>query len=166
MYTVKGVKTFRGMDTHGYNATLYRGKKKVAFLIEEGNGGELNINWADWQQPRVPISTFGHDGTEYKWNGTPEEELLYAHVRARSKDDHRIDKSEVDMFLAGLVDDFENDKRFKKMCKTKTLFRVKGDPEGEWRVISHPFGEKVREFLEKTHGDKLEEVMNTREGYQ
>jgi len=42
-YSVKKVIEFEGMDGSGYNATLYRGSKKIAFIIDEGNGGELIV---------------------------------------------------------------------------------------------------------------------------
>ena len=44
-FTLKGLKTFMGMDCPGINANLYYNNKKVAQLIDDGNGGCLNINW-------------------------------------------------------------------------------------------------------------------------
>lgn len=46
-YTVKGIKTFVGMEGHGYNATLYRDGKKVAFVIDDASGGPLQVEWTD-----------------------------------------------------------------------------------------------------------------------
>ena len=44
-FTVKGLKTFIGREGHGVNANLYYKGKKVAFLLDSGNGGELDIDW-------------------------------------------------------------------------------------------------------------------------
>jgi len=52
-FDIKGFKTFRGMEGGGFNATLTLNKKDVAFLMDEGNGGELRIEWKEghWKMP-------------------------------------------------------------------------------------------------------------------
>lgn len=42
-YTVKNVKFFNSRNGYGFNATLYRDGKKIANVIEEGNGGQLRL---------------------------------------------------------------------------------------------------------------------------
>ena len=44
-FSVKGLKTFIGREGHGVNANLYYKGKKVAFLLDSGNGGCLDIDW-------------------------------------------------------------------------------------------------------------------------
>ena len=44
-FTLKGVKTFIGREGYGVNTTLYYEGKKVAFLLDSGNGGELRVDW-------------------------------------------------------------------------------------------------------------------------
>jgi len=44
-FSVKGVKTFRGMEGYGINANLYYENKKIAFLLDSGNGGCMDIDW-------------------------------------------------------------------------------------------------------------------------
>ena len=44
-YTIKGVKTFRGMEGQGFNATLCRDGKPVAHVDDEGCGGCYNWRW-------------------------------------------------------------------------------------------------------------------------
>lgn len=44
-YSVKGITTFVGMEGHGYNATLYRDGKAVAFAIDDASGGPLSVEW-------------------------------------------------------------------------------------------------------------------------
>jgi hypothetical protein len=46
-YTAKGVKTFKGMEGIGVNANIYLGKKKIAEVIDSGDGGCLNIDYVD-----------------------------------------------------------------------------------------------------------------------
>lgn len=38
-YTLKGIKTFDGMEGGGYEANLYLGKKKIASAFNGGDGG-------------------------------------------------------------------------------------------------------------------------------
>jgi len=45
-YEVKAVKFFIGIEGQGYNANLYRNGKKVAFVIDAGDGGCVTIQWA------------------------------------------------------------------------------------------------------------------------
>ena len=47
LYSVKGVKTFRGHHGYGFNATLYMGKKKVAVAVELATGGDMEFQLED-----------------------------------------------------------------------------------------------------------------------
>lgn len=51
MLQVKNVKSFVGMEGHGFNCSLYIDGKKVAFVIDEANGGEFHYQW-DGKTPR------------------------------------------------------------------------------------------------------------------
>lgn len=44
-YTVTGVKSFRGREGYGFNATLHRDGRKVAHVIDDGNGGCYRYEW-------------------------------------------------------------------------------------------------------------------------
>jgi len=80
-YNVKNIKSFMGTDGPGFNATLYRGKKRVATLIDSGCGGEVNIQWLDWEEEDVEIENKVR-GKVYKFRGTPEEKNLYDHINS------------------------------------------------------------------------------------
>tara|TARA_Y100000114_G_scaffold59725_1_gene54724 strand:- start:2189 stop:2596 length:408 start_codon:yes stop_codon:yes gene_type:complete len=41
MYTIKSVKFFDTLDGGGFNCTLYKDNKKVAYVYDEGCGGSL-----------------------------------------------------------------------------------------------------------------------------
>lgn len=43
---------------------------------------------------------------------------------------------------------------------TKTLVRMKGDPDGELQVYSVAFSPEVKARLSDRHGDKIEFFMN------
>ena len=44
-FSIKAIKTFVGREGYGINANLYYNNKKVAFLLDSGNGGCLDIDW-------------------------------------------------------------------------------------------------------------------------
>ena len=50
-------------------------------------------------------------------------------------------------WTAAIVEDFENEKRLKRLCKTKTLFRLAADPQGQYRSLKCPYEPRGREWL-------------------
>ena len=46
-YSAKGIKTFKGMEGIGVNANIYLGKKKIAEVIDSGDGGCLHVEYMD-----------------------------------------------------------------------------------------------------------------------
>src|SRR5687768_17542817 len=52
-YEAKGIKTFRGQEGEGYNASLYRDGKKVAFVIDDASGGMLDVEWLDRKEEQL-----------------------------------------------------------------------------------------------------------------
>jgi len=140
-YNVKGVKSFRGMEGYGFNATLYRGKIKIAFVIDEANGGCYH----------------------YDWFNRAEDKILRDHCESLPKEvvyDMEI-AVDSDMLVGALVDKYENDKRFSRLCKKSTLFRLKGDPDDGYQVYKNtPYNEFMKKFLIDKYGDTLEEILN------
>ena len=141
-YSVKGVKSFRGMEGQGFNATLYRGKIKIAFVIDEANGGCYH----------------------YDWFNRAEEKILMDYCESLPKeavyDDMEI-SVDPDMLVGALVDKYENDKKFSRLCKTSTVFRLKGDPDGQYQVYKKvPFNEAMRKLLMEKYGDTIEDILN------
>jgi hypothetical protein len=53
-------------------------------------------------------------------------------------------------------------KQLKQWCKKQTIFRLKGDEPGCWRVIKHTFVPEVKADLQKLYGDELDEIANER----
>lgn len=161
-YEVRNVKGFMGMDVPGYNATLYRDGVKVALVIDEGSGGETQFQWLDWQAPKVEVPWQDYQGKPWSVHCTPEEAKLYEFIRGKTWDSKVSGKVQMDigMFVSGLVDEYENAKRFKRICKDKVLFRVKGDKADEWRTIKAAFSKRVKDYIVSKYGDQLEAIMN------
>ena len=72
-YSVKNIKTFIGNEGHGFNATLYCKGKKVAFLIDHAQGGEIDIDWDDFKEPKITVGLKSSKGDVFPMNCTPNE---------------------------------------------------------------------------------------------
>jgi len=158
-YEVKNVKSFRGREGYGFNASLYRDGKRVAHVDDEGNGGCYRYHWLDWEAGRVEIPTTVN-GKDFMLKVTREQKAFMEHVKAAGK---YGDFEPEDSCVAELVDEYEANKQYKKWCKKSIVFRLKGDEEGKWRMLRAKYGDKrAVQFLKDKYGDKLEEILNER----
>ena len=165
-YEVRNVKGFTGEDCPGFNASLYCDGQKVAFVIDSGNGGELTFQWTDRNEPKVDIKWVNHKDEEIVFKGTPEEAKIHNLLFGQKMEFEgklRGQKS-LELFVAELVNEVENNRRFKRLCKTKTLFQVKGDEKGSYRVIKQIYSKRIRDFIERTYGDQVEVILNEKFG--
>lgn len=131
-YTVKGIKTFVGMEGHGYNASLYRDGKLVAFVIDDASGGPLQVEWKDHAAGKVAVQTKDHKGDPRTVRMTPEEKALHEHATAMPPsvcdwvDPDTGKPAELDMtselFIEGLVNDALLLKDVAKMTRGKVAF--------------------------------------------
>lgn len=176
-YSVKGVKKFMGSDCPGYNATLMWGKTKVAFVIEAGDGGPLDIQWLDSMAPRVTRTVHYDDGrAEFTCHMTPEAAALRDYLddmeeRDPPKDDSIEERYKYDMecFISGLVAAKNEDARRKRFVKTETrrcehmtVFRLASDvgTEVNYRSLKNDYRPFIRENLIAKYGDDLIEIVN------
>jgi hypothetical protein len=165
MYSVKNVKTFRGMDTEGFNATLCREKVKVAECVNDGHGGETFFRWFDYDAPRVLIAIFvrEREGETREISVTPEEALFYQYCQSLpdytlyvgiegTAPVHRVHSP--DIVIDELVNDFINARRFKRLCKNHIVFRMEARSytEGEWDSIKTVFSPESKERIIARYG--------------
>jgi hypothetical protein len=54
--------------------------------------------------------------------------------------------------------------RMLKECKNKTLFRLKTDKPGSYRICPFPFSKAVKDAFVKKYGDQIEEFLNEKLG--
>lgn len=165
-YEVKNVKGFMGMDCPGFNATLYRDGVKVAFLIDDGNGGEVSFDWVDRSGPRVEVPWVNHQNEAIVIRGcTVEEGKLYDFLRGKTWNmgpelGGKDIQTDPGYFVSELVGEFEDAKRFNRLCKTKVLFRLKTDKKGEWRTFKGAFTKQIKDWIVSKYGDQVESIMN------
>lgn len=139
-YNVKGIKSFIEMEGYGFNATLYRDKKKVAFIIDSAQGGEYDYQWYDKAEEKI-LSDYCASLPKY---------TAYDMEMSVSPDS----------LLAELVDTYENKKRFARLCKTNTLIRLKGDADGEYHKFKYPYNDAMKKHLKDKYGDTVIEILN------
>ncbi len=140
-YEIKGLKTFNGMEGKGYNANLFRDGKKVAEVIDSGDGGMVSVReivFGEVKRIKQEISgKFIDLGEEFQNKKVP---------------------MDVSTYMAQLVEEFE----MKKLCRKYTLMRFKGDSEGSYRKLSLPFTPEVKDVMLRQYGDHIIEFINER----
>ena len=146
MYSVNGVKSFKGREGDGFNANLLKDGKKIAFVIDSANGGMFDYEWVDRKS---------NDAQEFNnyLKTLPEEDTPYGKM-----------KVDADLFVAKLVGQFEDDRNVKRWCKTQVVFTVKGDRFGEYRTLKMIYKgneSKAKEYIESKYGMDYS-IMNVR----
>lgn len=151
VYSLRRIKTFRGMDGQGLNAELLRDGNVVAFLVDEGCGGMMHFDWAD-----------------RKGGVSSEEELFEAFIaaeKAKMPEGKRYasGSSERDYFngetwVNKTVDAMLNDKKFRKLCKTHVVFQV-GAKIGSEEFLSVK-GLDLRSHIEQKYAGQKLRILN------
>ena len=96
----------------------------------------------------------------YHWNDHAVGAKIEAH--AKSVDASGYNFEHLDRLLDGMISKAQEEKQFKRWCKTRVVFRLKGDKDGEWRNIKLLYNKAIhRPQLEKRYPN-LEEVLNER----
>ena len=161
-YSVKNVKTFEGHDGTGFNATLYRGKKKIAKIIDTAHGGEYEYQWEDYTN-RVEVQSRHYDGKMYSHLATVEEGLLQEVINELPKYKGYDIYPSMDCVVSNLVDSCELNKTLKKKCKKQTLFLIEGDNINDgYRSTNSPYSDRVKLFLDGKYGTSIKEIINER----
>lgn len=168
-YSVNGIKTFRGMEGHGFNANLLADGKKVCFIMDEGNGGCYSYEWADNKEPKVNGQHRQISGVMMDYPMTPAEKAFNDYINAMPAYDNPWHKGEKsyhtdDCVIGKFVDEAEGEKFLKGKCKKLTLFTLKGDKVGEFRTINADYKMHkmvIRQKLDAKYGRDYE-IINER----
>lgn len=148
-YTLKGVKTFRGRDGIGLNATLCRDGKEVAFLVDEGCGGMVFFQWNDRMHGKSPEEDLFQAFIETERAKIPADKVNEHGMNERERFDG-------EMWVNALVDEMENAKRLRRLSKTHTLYQIGAEIGGEDFWKRKGVGPQVRAAIEKGHpGEKV-----------
>lgn len=136
--TLKSIKVHNDMseETACFSATVYVNGKKVGTAKNDGRGG-CNDYWIDKDISLKALFDWAEQET-----GETFESL--------------------DWYLYGLIDKWEQEKTFKRWCKTQTVFQLKGDAEGEYRTVKMPYSPQIVKAIKAKYGNELTEILNER----
>jgi hypothetical protein len=147
-YTVGQIISFSTDNGPGFSACLYENGRMVAVVMD------------DEEQPGFLL---------YRWRERDARRRLLDYVEGRGLfpdlagfDPQNLRVARADRFVAELVDADLSERNFRNLCTQKTLFRLSGDAEGEYRSLSNPWSPQARAYLIETFGDRLIEVLNER----
>ena len=158
-YTVAKVKTFTGRGGRGYSAQLLFDGKVVADAFNEGNGGDVNLDWHD-KSKRVPLTVVEKPGSPIAHFWPEEAKLLqFCKGQTRSFLDEIFDLT-IYLYVGELVDNFVLEKELRRKCKTKTCFRLKSSGSDTYMCYSAVYTKEVQDTLKKRYGDDLELIYN------
>ena len=72
-------------------------------------------------------------------------------------------RPDADTLIGDILNAYLDAKRFNRLMKNKTVFRLKDDNVGDWRTLNGgPYSPAAKEWLVKKYGDRLGEIMNER----
>lgn len=160
--TVKSLKSCLGNEGYAYSATLYFDGKRVGEVRDDGNGGEPFVHFFKKVGGKIVRDEEAKKRVLAYVEEQPEVDMG-PHPADRSKT--WMLKPDLSWVVGQVVDQALEEAQFKKWCRTKVCFRLKGDEEGTWRTIKANFkkeGARVKAHLVKEYGDRIEEILNER----
>lgn len=129
-FTIKGLKEWRTHDGGGYQFTLLLDGKKIAFIHNDGNGGEIDIQECTKENREIL--------TDY----------CLTLPKIKSYFSNEMVNVSVDIFLAGLVDSTVNAKRIASDRKKGLLFKLNTDTADiSYRILNFPKSNQPHNFL-------------------
>jgi hypothetical protein len=145
-FELKNIKTFRGMEVTGINATLYENGKKLCNCDDSGDGGCLDFSeYAVQERLTNALKNLIGDvkfSAEYVTNT----------------------EYDAECFVNDLISEALENKEFKSKCKRNTLIITTDCKDGQFIIHKNlPFyPNTTRQLLEKKYGNKLVEIINER----
>jgi hypothetical protein len=168
-YSVKSVKSFMGREGYGFNANLYRGKKKIAFVRDDASGGEVDVDWTCGKPPMnrddYPTEEASQQAwAEYHQANQVEKDLLETHLNTlppAPSSYEGVEPLTIDegWFVTDCVSKYEADRdlrKMKKQCSAKTLFRKSDAGYGQYQILNSPCDDSVRARLHRDFGNDVE----------
>lgn len=165
--TVKNLRSCEGNEGYAYSATLYLDGKKVGQVRNDGNGGMTFVDFFKRVRGKVErdreaeakVLAYVAEQPDVDMGPDPKAED-YPNPAKRW-----MMKPDLEWVASQVVEQALEEKEQRGWCRSKVVFRLKGDRDGEWRTIKASWktqGPQVRAHLAKKYGDKIEEILNER----
>jgi hypothetical protein len=141
-FEIKAFKHWQTEDGGGYQFNLYHNKKKFAFVHNDGNGGCIDIRFADAEHHTrhdTPFAKIWNDHVKSlgQWHSS------FGAIDGKEWFDHDTDTA-----IGILVEEYEMSKHRKKGI----LFRLLDDSDNSFRTIKTQDMGLAVEHLDKTFG--------------
>ena len=114
-FTIRNSRSCAGVNGTAWSADVYIRGRKAFSVRQSGTGGEASFTVYDSK--------------------------LYEAARkyAGEREPYVIDgisvPADLEMFISQMADRKEHEARLKRYCRTETVFRLPGDPDGEYRRL-------------------------------
>jgi hypothetical protein len=140
-FEIKAFKHWQTEDGGGYQFNLYHNKKKFAFVHNDGNGGMIDIRFADsdtsWKESQFKTIWDDYVKSLGQWKSS------FGAINGTEWFDHDTDTA-----IGILVEEYEMAKHRKKGI----LFRLVNDSESTFRTIKTQDADLAVSHLDKMFG--------------
>ena len=126
MLTIKKLKLFQGMEGEGFNLDLYLNGKKIAFVMDGGNGGVFNYDFIS------PAAATAFVGLVNAMPPIPIQDESWRDIYP----DGLIPVT-IDMAVDELINAHNKQKRVAKMKKTAVVFTTAACRSGDFMSVKH-----------------------------
>jgi hypothetical protein len=127
-------------ETECFSATIYIDGVKAGEVTNRGEGGPNAYSFNDVESR---LNAYAKTLPKTKWEGGEYEQ-------------------DADCVIGDLLDKFLALQEKKRWCRNAVVFKLKDDAEGQFRTIKATLDQRVRDFLAKKYGDRLDYILNDR----
>ena len=129
-------------ETQCFACSVYVNGKKVGTAENRGHGGCTMVFFQDRELQRE-VETY--------CKGLPPYQSDFGDL-----------KMSLEFQIDLLVEKELELREYRRWCRKKLVFRVKGDPEGEFRTLKVPYTPELAQRVQEKYGDKLDFILNER----
>ena len=145
MLTIKKLKLFQGMEGEGFNLDLYLDGKKIAFVMDGGNGGVFNYDFIS------PAAATAFVGIVNAMPPIPIQDESWRDIYP----DGLIPVT-IDMAVDELINEHNYQKRLARARKTSLIFTTAICGKGDFMSVKHNGDiEKYKPMVLKKHPDAV-----------
>ena len=153
-------------ETNAFAADIWCDGVKVGFAENDGHGGSTNAQLVPEYAPmKIKGITKERAKEIYDWiKAQPPKVYPTQDGMKEFSVPMSLDVIVDDLLEAYLDEKYGEGAQKKKWCKRSVCFRLKGDKHGSYRTIPGKdkgvYTKRLKDHLVKTHGDKIEEILN------
>ena len=169
-FEAKSIVSTEARDGYFTKANIFYNGKKIATYLDEGNGGEVEVNYIDG--PRGDYQEEVNRCSEYHAKVKKYLDLINPFVIDTEDDEMSKlypfssfdDSSQLEILFETIIVDTLVERDFKRWCKTSVVFQLNSDKVDTWQRIK--FGrfpkQEVIDYVAKKYGSEIREILNLR----